>query len=319
MTDSNPKNDRHQTLVDDGAGPRRSTVPNCPTCGTKLEAISYDERVLRCPKCTSRAAPPPYVAVLVTRSDDSILCTWNAEFGGWVLPGVRLQGEETTEHAVDRYCAGDRLGAMKRTLAYESTTERGAYFFVYLVEVADVDRLGKDGQLAWLTRADILRRSPLAAFYRNMFAVVGFTSAHGPSYEAALDAAGRWLKERQLCPDVTTVASLIGLLQRFAIEHAALIEETYRVDTIVRLERIGTLQRQCHQLEQSMLHAAEPVAALAKRIDAVEYDRGCANERLAILRLIEKTAAQYQTDDWTQIADACRRLASRILDGAHRC
>jgi len=317
MTASDPKTDQ-STFVQGRPGLWHDTVPHCPTCGTTLEAIRYDKRVWRCPKCTSRAAPPPYVAVLVTRSDGTVLCSWSTEFAGWGLPCVRLQGEETIDHAADRCCTDERLRVMKRTLVYEGTTERGSYFFVYNVQASDVDHLAKDRELGWLSRADMLRRAPLAAFYRNMFAVVSVELAQSPSYDAALDTATRWLQGHGE-PGPLTPSSLAGLLQQFAIEHTALMEETHRVDTIVHLERIGTLQRQCRQLEQSALHAAEPVAALAKRIDAVEYDRGRSDERLAVLRLIAKTAEQYHIDDWDQLADACQRLASRIFDGAHRC
>jgi len=315
MTNQTP---RAQTATSDLYREERAY---CPRCKTTLQPVEYDRSLLRCPTCTERGIASRYVASLIERTDGSVLCCWSSEEDGWVLPYARLHVDETLDQAQRRTMEELGLHILGRALVYEAPSNRihgeseYSYCVVYRVTVSDVDTLNLR-DLGWLTRADILRRSPRAIFYRNLFLHVPPSEGPGPSYDAALDAASRWMEAQATAADAR--ASLASVIRQFASEHAAAMEETHRIDTVVRLERIGALQRQCHQLEQSLQHVTEPVAALAQRIDAIEYDRGRSDERQDVLRYILSAAEQYQIDKWDQIADAARRFAQCLLECAHR-
>lgn len=288
----------------------------CTTCGQSLEAVTYDRRIMRCPTCTSRGAPPPFVASLIERPDDSILCVLSKKFNGWVLPGDLMdKSDETIEDTQTRSLQTQTpYRSLDRTLIYEGTSDRGLYFFVYRSPVAGSSRRDMTTDqlmsIAWLTRAELLRISPLASFYRNLFVHIPATS-HAPSYDAALDVAERWLAPRG--PDPAKAASLAALLRQYAADHAAFMAETHRLDTIANLNRIGTLQRQCHQLDQSFQHALRHVS----EAERAQRASGRHDEREDVLRFVASIAEQYQVDGWQNLADACRLLGGRIKEGKH--
>ena len=320
----------------------------CHTCGAPLDHVSYDRTLMRCPKCTSRSAPAPFVASLIERTDDSLLCVWSAQFNGWVLPGGLMDSTDTTIEDTHTRTLQDLFSCRvtDRTLIYESTSDLGRYFFVFRTHVFGAltashmsnskppafDKAGEPK--TWLTRAELLRVSPLASLYRNLFAHVPSPTL-APSYDAALDAAERWLAPRG--PNPADAASLAALLRYHAEHHAAFMTETHRLELIVKLERIGALQRQCHQLEQALRNVSasdglreivrrldDPrthgaLLELVRRLDSVSQRTLAerADEREAILHLIASTADQYQIDGWQQLADACRLLANRIKNAAH--
>lgn len=255
------------------------TSARCPTCGHGLEPVTYDCLIMRCPMCTRRDAPPPFVATLMERPDDSILCVWSKEFNGWVLPGDRMNKddqsiEDTQTRTLKRQTS---YRSPDRTLIYEGTSDRGLYFFVYRCPAAGALRrdvisiAGPDTDLltmSWFSRAELLQVSPLASFYRNLFVHLP-AEAQAPSYDAALDLAERWLAPRK--PDPATAASLAALLRQYASNHAAFMAETHRLDMLVKLERIGALQRQCHQLEEALQRG--PSAALRDLVRRLEEPR----------------------------------------------
>lgn len=115
----------------------------------------------------------------VERPDGRILCVWNSRYGGWTLPGGKVEEGETVEAAQERELYEETgLRTAGATLIYTSETcikdapgDRGRLVCVFRVETTDswFKQMEPDHPVAWFTREQFLKWSPFAEFYVGMF------------------------------------------------------------------------------------------------------------------------------------------------------
>jgi ADP-ribose pyrophosphatase YjhB (NUDIX family) len=116
---------------------------------------------------------------LVVRDDDRILCVWNRRYGGWSLPGGRVEDGETPEMAQARELR-EETGCLTvlRTFLFEGPhgmehvdPSRAGWVVVYHVTIDGEPReMELSCPVAWFTRDEFLLWSPFAAFYKKVFA-----------------------------------------------------------------------------------------------------------------------------------------------------
>ncbi len=118
----------------------------------------------------------------IERGDGRILCVWNSRYGGWTLPGGKVEEGETVEAAQERELYEETgLRTAGATPIYTSETcikdapgDRGRLVCVFRVETTDswFKQMEPDHPVAWFTREQFLKWSPFAEFYVGMFEVV---------------------------------------------------------------------------------------------------------------------------------------------------
>ncbi len=117
----------------------------------------------------------------VERSDGRILVVWNGRYGGWSLPGGRVEAGETVHHAVRRElreetgCSAITLEAMWDGPIPAALLKpgRGSHVHVFRIGIGswDVATEKEPGcPVSWFTRAEFLRWSPFAKLYEVVFA-----------------------------------------------------------------------------------------------------------------------------------------------------
>ena len=122
---------------------------------------------------------PTVAAVsLIERQDGRILCVWNGRYGGWALPGGKVEEGESAEQAQARELLEETgLETLSAQLFYEGPhgitvdSTRGSTVRIYYVVAHGAPREVELGRpVTWLTRDEFLRWSPFARFYQTVFA-----------------------------------------------------------------------------------------------------------------------------------------------------
>jgi ADP-ribose pyrophosphatase YjhB (NUDIX family) len=115
----------------------------------------------------------------VERGDGRILCVWNSRYGGWTLPGGKVEEGETIQAAQARELFEETcLRTLRALPLYTGETcvnnapeDRGRLVHVFRVKPESYRAFqGEPGRpVVWFTRQEFLRGSPFAEFYVEMF------------------------------------------------------------------------------------------------------------------------------------------------------
>ena len=122
----------------------------------------------------------------VERSDGRILCVWNSRYGGWTLPGGKVEEGETVEAAQARELyeeTGLRTRSSRpiytaETCVKNAPEDRGRMVHVFsaVTSVGGWGATAKEMEVGrpvtWFTREQFLKWSPFAEFYVGMFEVL---------------------------------------------------------------------------------------------------------------------------------------------------
>jgi ADP-ribose pyrophosphatase YjhB (NUDIX family) len=118
----------------------------------------------------------PRAAVSLVENDSGLLlCVWSPRYGGWTLPGGKVENGETVEAAQERELREETgLATEARGQIYEAPTcvqaDRGRRVTVFWVAARGCPMEMEPGKpVAWLSRQLLLEVSPYAIFYRAMF------------------------------------------------------------------------------------------------------------------------------------------------------
>ena len=184
----------------------------CPLCGEVGAAVHVDEhatiehngRPLQCPQCSGPSAthfyrhsgelarkapgeplPPARLAVVsLIERGDRLLCVWNVRYGGWSLPGGKVEDNETLEQAHARELLEETgLKVLRARRAYDAghmlavDPSRASYVHVFDVQHYDgtLTAESPNQPIGWFSRDEFLRWSPFAHFYRRAFAAIPST------------------------------------------------------------------------------------------------------------------------------------------------
>lgn len=115
----------------------------------------------------------------VERPDGRILCVWNSRYGGWTLPGGKVEEGETVEAAQEREFyeeTGLRTHLVvpiytAETCIKDAPEDRGRMVHVFRVTPFswDAREVEPGHPVTWFTREEFLKWSPFAEFYVGMF------------------------------------------------------------------------------------------------------------------------------------------------------
>ncbi len=149
-----------------------------------MTAAEKNEALLKMHENASRSVSGMNRAAVsyIERGDGRILCVWNSRYGGWTLPGGKVEEGETVEAAQERELYEETgLRTAGATPIYTSETcikdapgDRGRLVCVFRVETTDswFKQMEPDHPVAWFTREQFLKWSPFAKFYTEMFNVL---------------------------------------------------------------------------------------------------------------------------------------------------
>ncbi len=123
--------------------------------------------------------PCAAISLIEHTGDERLLVVWNRRYGGWTLPGGKVEDGETVEHAQQRELLEETgVGTADASLVYEGPTsatkeaDRGRYCYVFRVtpSLGSRARQTEPGTpVSWFTREEFLRWSCFAPFYEKMF------------------------------------------------------------------------------------------------------------------------------------------------------
>lgn len=122
----------------------------------------------------------PRAAVSYIEENKKILVVWNKRYGGWSLPGGKVEDGETPKSAQERELREETsLKTISASLMYEGPTAiegpegRGRHVMVYRVRSHGDERETEPGcPVTWMTREELLKWSPFKVFYEKMFVAI---------------------------------------------------------------------------------------------------------------------------------------------------
>lgn len=119
------------------------------------------------------AEHPGAVVAYIERADGRILCVWHRKYGGWCLPGGKIDPGEQPIDACERELREEtgleatRLGLF---CVRESSLTPGRMVHVFRVWAKGVPREAELGSpVTWLTREEFLRFDMAPKFYEELF------------------------------------------------------------------------------------------------------------------------------------------------------
>lgn len=122
--------------------------------------------------------PRAAVSLIERAEDGRLLCVWNRRYGGWALPGGKVEAGESAEDAQARELREETsLETIERVLVFEGEHglkvegSRGSRvsLFRVLYYIGEPREMEIGCPVAWLTREEFLERSPFRDFYGRVF------------------------------------------------------------------------------------------------------------------------------------------------------
>lgn len=133
----------------------------------------------------------------IEREDGRLLCVWNRRYGGWVLPGGKVEEGETVDAGQERELREETsletltrkqiyYGPVKssksgkpRLNADEAELKRASFVYIFRVTTEGTPREVEFGcPITWLTREEFLQWSPFRDLYVEVFkSLAGFIDA----------------------------------------------------------------------------------------------------------------------------------------------
>lgn len=157
----------------------------------------------------------------VERGDGRILCVWNSRYGGWTLPGGKVEEGETIEEAQERELL-EETGLQTdvahpmysdETCIKDAPDDRGRMVYVFRVRPRSwfPCEMETGHPVTWFTRNEFLRWSPFAEFYTGMFETLNRLGVKTSEMVGGVHVFGEDVPFSTINPGVEMVANACDL------------------------------------------------------------------------------------------------------------